>query len=171
MKPNHPLWVAWREMLPPVLHQALQRPSTFEQTGLELELVHSAGFRPWDGGARGGGGGRERRWGAGLQKKYFWPFGPQFGLKIRGGHLGHSAGSATGSYLVYVTRYTFGSFSSPITSSLFSCWFISLKKNTHTRSKRSLKRSRLNVGRKTNEITIPEMHVSPEIRSEQRSLR
>ena len=73
--------------------------------------------------------GRERRWGAGLQKKYFWPFGPQFGLKIRGGgHLGHSAGSATGSYLVYVTRYTFGSFSSLITSSLFSCWFISLKK-------------------------------------------
>ena len=67
--------------------------------------------------------------------------GPQFGLKISGGgggvHLGHSAGSATGSYLVYVTRYTFGSFSSPINSSLFSCWFISLKKikkNTHTRS-------------------------------------
>ena len=134
MEPNHPLWVAWREMLPPVLHQALQRPSTFEQTGLELELVHSAGFRPWDVGGGGGGGG-ERRSGAGLQKKYFWPFGPQFGLKIRGGgHLGHSAGSATGSYLVYVTRYTFGSFSSPITSSLFSCWFISLKKNTHTRS-------------------------------------
>ena len=26
----------------------------------------------------GGGGG-------GLQKKYFWPFGPQFGLKIREG--------------------------------------------------------------------------------------
>ena len=32
----------------------------------------------------GGGGGREKV-GAGLQKKYFWPFGPQFGLKIRGG--------------------------------------------------------------------------------------
>ena len=82
------------------------------------------------------GGGGEKV-GAGLQKKYFWPFGPQFGLKIRGGHLGHSAGSATGSYLVYVTRSTFGNFSSPITSSLFSCWFISLKKNkknTHTRS-------------------------------------
>ena len=80
-------------------------------------------------GGGGGGGGRERRWGAGLQKKYFWPFGPQFGLKIRGGHLGHSAGSADpGSYLVYVTRSTFGNFSSPITSSLFSCWFISLKK-------------------------------------------
>ena len=32
----------------------------------------------------GGGGGREKV-GAGLQEKYFWPFGPQFGLKIRGG--------------------------------------------------------------------------------------
>ena len=32
-----------------------------------------------------GGGGGERRLGAGLQKKYFWPFGPQFGIKIRGG--------------------------------------------------------------------------------------
>ena len=79
-------------------------------------------------GGEGGGRGEREKVGAGLQKKYFWPFGPQFGLKIRGGHLGHSAGSATGSYLVYVTRYTFGSFSSLITSSLFSCWFISLKK-------------------------------------------
>ena len=30
-----------------------------------------------------------------------------------GEHPGHSAGSATGSYLVYVTRYKFRSFSSP----------------------------------------------------------
>ena len=42
------------------------------------------------------GGGR----GAGLEKKIFLPFGPQFGLKIRGGPgppdpPGHSPGSAT----------------------------------------------------------------------------
>ena len=73
------------------------------------------------------GEGERRRGGGGLQKNYFWPSGPHFGLKIRGGgHPGHAAGSATGSYLVYVTRYTFGSFLSQITSTLFSCWFISL---------------------------------------------
>ena len=61
-------------------------------------------------------------------KEVFLALRASVGLKISGGHLGHSAGSATGSYLVYVTRSTFGNFSSPITSSLFSCWFISLKK-------------------------------------------
>ena len=42
-------------------------------------LVHaSSGPRPSDKGWGGGGG-----WG-GVQKKCFRPFGPQFGLKIRG---------------------------------------------------------------------------------------
>ena len=40
-----------------------------------------------------------RRWGEGAQKKVFLrPFGPQFGLKIKGGGVGHqgpSPGSAT----------------------------------------------------------------------------
>ena len=85
-----------------------------------------------------GGGGGEKV-GSRSPKEVFLALRASVGLKIRGGggHLGHSAGSATGSYLVYVTRSTFGNFSSPITSSLFSCWFISLKKNkknTHTRS-------------------------------------
>ena len=40
-----------------------------------------------------GGGGRGSSWGGGsLQKKFVWPFGPQFGLKIRGGP---SCGSTT----------------------------------------------------------------------------
>ena len=39
-------------------------------------LLCIAGSRPLDGW--GGGGG------SGLQKNIFWPFGPQFGLKIRG---------------------------------------------------------------------------------------
>ena len=83
-----------------------------------------------------GGGGREG--GGWSPREVFLALRASVWSKNKGwGHLGHSAGSATGSYLVYVTRYTFGSFSSPITSSLFSCWFISLKKNkknTHTRS-------------------------------------
>ena len=38
---------------------------------------------------RGGGGGGAviqtfRKGGPGLQRNFFWPFGPQFGLKIRG---------------------------------------------------------------------------------------
>ena len=41
-------------------------------------------------GGRGGGG-----WEGGVQKKFFHPFGPQFGLKIRWGG-GPSPGSATG---------------------------------------------------------------------------
>ena len=86
---------------------------------------------------RWGGGGGEKVGGR-SPKEVCLALRASVGLKIRGGgHLGHSAGSATGSYLVYVTRSTFGNFSSPITSSLFSCWFISLKKNkknTHTRS-------------------------------------
>ena len=76
----------------------------------------------------GGGGGREKV-GDRSPKEVFLALRASVWSKNKGwGHLGHSAGSATGSYLVYVTRYTFGSFSSPITSSLFSCWFISLKK-------------------------------------------
>ena len=49
------------------------------------------------GGGGVGGGGEKRR--AQSQKKLFRPFGPQFGLKIRGwgaGPLGPSPGSATG---------------------------------------------------------------------------
>ena len=76
----------------------------------------------------GGGGGGEKVGGR-SPKEVFLALRASVWYKNKGwGHLGHSAGSATGSYLVYVTRYTFGSFSSPITSSLFSCWFISLKK-------------------------------------------
>ena len=42
------------------------------------------------------------RWGSGLQKNFSWPFGPQFGLNIRGeggkggGGPGPSPGSFTG---------------------------------------------------------------------------
>ena len=45
----------------------------------------SAGSRPWDKEGRGC-----------LQKRCYRPFGPQLGLKIRGGCLGPSPGSATG---------------------------------------------------------------------------
>ena len=44
---------------------------------------------PEIGGGGGGGGGVE-----GSQKQFFLPFGPQFGLRIRGAPLGPS-GSAT----------------------------------------------------------------------------
>ena len=55
----------------------------------------SGGSRPSDKGGRGGRS--SRSWdngggGAGVSKKNFQPFGPQFGLKIRGGP---SPGSAT----------------------------------------------------------------------------
>ena len=78
----------------------------------------------------GGVGGREKV-GRRSPKEVFLALRASVWSKNKGGggvHLGHSAGSATGSYLVYVTRSTFGNFSSPITSSLYSCWFISLKK-------------------------------------------
>ena len=51
----------------------------------------SGGSRPSDNGGGGGGGGRdpdpEIRGGGvgGLHKQFFRPFGPQFGLKLRGG--------------------------------------------------------------------------------------
>ena len=54
-------------------------------------FLFSGGSRPSDkvGGGGGGRGGRSSRlWdkgGASLQKKFFRPFGPHFGLKIRGG--------------------------------------------------------------------------------------
>ena len=41
---------------------------------------------------------RDKEGGSGLQNNFFQPFGPQFGLKIKGGQalLGPSPGSATG---------------------------------------------------------------------------
>ena len=46
---------------------------------LNLKATHfSGGSRPTDKGRGGGGGG-------GLQKNFFRPFGPQFGLKLKGG--------------------------------------------------------------------------------------
>ena len=68
---------------------------------------------------RGGGGGGHpdpeiRGGGAGLKKKFFRPFGPHFGLQIRG-EAGPSPGSTTGSLplssaeasLCCVTRFLF----------------------------------------------------------------
>ena len=62
----------------------------------------SGGSRPSDKGGRGGRGGGHpdpeiKAGGAGVSKKNFQPFGPQFGLKIRGGPAppGPSPGSAT----------------------------------------------------------------------------
>ena len=53
----------------------------------DLEIRGRRSSRPLD--RQGGGGG-------GLQNKFFWPFGPPFGLKIRGAGLpGPSPGSAT----------------------------------------------------------------------------
>ena len=49
----------------------------------------------------GGGGGHpdpEIRGGGGLKKNFFWPFGPQFGLKNKGGP-GPSPGSHTAPYV------------------------------------------------------------------------
>ena len=51
--------------------------------------VHSAGSRPWDGGWRGVGSGLP-------PPKFFGPFGPQFGPKIRRARAGPFPGSATG---------------------------------------------------------------------------
>ena len=60
--------------------------------------IPSGEFRPSDKGGGGGGGGGshpdpEKRGRPSLQKKFFWSFGPQFGLKIRG--AGPSPGSTT----------------------------------------------------------------------------
>ena len=54
-----------------------------------LEIIGGGG---WVGSSR-----PLEKWGAGLQKNFFPPFGPQFGLKIRGepGPPGPSPGSAT----------------------------------------------------------------------------
>ena len=47
-------------------------------------ILYSGGSRPSDKGFRGGGG-----WGEAVFKNLFWPFGPQFRLKIsRGGGAG-----------------------------------------------------------------------------------
>ena len=67
-----------------------------------VQYVSSAGSRPCD--KRGGGGGgffdSEIRGGGGgaVSKIFFRPFGPQFGLEIRGGGEGRgpSPGSANG---------------------------------------------------------------------------
>ena len=47
----------------------------------DMKCPHSGGSRPSNKGGGGGGGGAGGR----IQKKFFWPFGPQSGLKIRGG--------------------------------------------------------------------------------------
>ena len=66
---------------------------------------------------RGGGGGNpdpEITGGPGLQKIFFRPFGPHFGLKIRRGGgadpLGPSPGSAIGKYLFKALLILFFSF-------------------------------------------------------------
>ena len=53
--------------------------------------------RPSDkvGGGEGSHLDPEIRRGPGLQKIFCWPFGPQFGLKIRVGSSCHSTGSST----------------------------------------------------------------------------
>ena len=59
----------------------------------DMKCPHSGGSRPSD---KGGGGGRGR-----TQKKFFWPLGPQSGLKIWGGGAGPpgpSPGSITGTF-------------------------------------------------------------------------
>ena len=56
--------------------------------------AYSGGSRPSDKGGGAGHPDPEIRGGA-VSKKFFWPFGPQFGLKIRVGRAGPSPGSAT----------------------------------------------------------------------------
>ena len=58
-----------------------------------------------------GGGGED---GGPVSKRNFLALRASVWSKNKGGggHPGHSAGSATGLYLVYVTRHTFRSFSS-----------------------------------------------------------
>ena len=70
--------------------------------------------------------------GSGLPKKFFGPFGPQFGLKIRGGPvpLGPSPGSATDQYRIsaLVSQMSFGGETS---SSVAKCrLFSQAKSNT-----------------------------------------
>ena len=56
------------------------------QSSMTGVIIISAGSRPWDNWVRGGGGGGggAPQTLAGLPKKFLPPFGPQFGLKIRG---------------------------------------------------------------------------------------
>ena len=123
MEPNHPLWVALREICLQFSIKLCRDPRLSNKLASSWSL-----FTVPDSDLEMGGGG-EREGGGWSPKEVFLALRASVWSKNKGwGHLGHSAGSATGSYLVYVTRYTFGSFSSPITSSLFSCWFISLKK-------------------------------------------
>ena len=59
---------------------------------------------------RGGGGGRgghpdpEDKLGGGLQKFFFRPFGPQFGLKITGGGTGSPCPSPRSATIFYILR-------------------------------------------------------------------
>ena len=135
MEPNHPLCVALREILPPVVHQALQRPSTFEQTGLDLELVHSAGFRPWDrGGERRSGGGGEGGGGR-FPKEIFLALRASVWSKNEGGGGAPWPFRWIRHWFVFTLRHTlhvWQFFSSQINSTFFSCWFISLKKKKYS---------------------------------------
>ena len=100
--------VALREILPPVFSIKLCRDprvsnklastcSLFTVPDPDLEI---------GGGGGGEGGGRS-------PKEIFLALRASVWSKKRGsGHPGHSAGSTTGSYLVYVTLYKFRSFSS-----------------------------------------------------------
>ena len=66
-------WGGRQDFLTIPLDHIVEVKGTNQETDLEI---------------RGLGGGGE-----GLPKKFFWPFGPQFGLQIKGGCLGPSPGS------------------------------------------------------------------------------
>ena len=85
------------------------RLSALNGINLDLQIPcdiapFSAESRPCDGGGGGGCLGRPLdKWGARSTKNFFRPFGPQFGLKVRGADprpLGPSPGSATAFYRV-----------------------------------------------------------------------
>ena len=74
-------------------HNEKYNYENFRCQGKFKPVIPRAGSRPWDrvrggGGLLGGGGWSSRKWdeGGGRRslKNFFRPFGPQFGLKIRG---------------------------------------------------------------------------------------
>ena len=67
----------------------------FASYGLKVPSHCSAGSRPWDKGGAWLFRSLDKGRGGSLPKKFFPPFGPQFGLKIGGCPLGPSSGSAT----------------------------------------------------------------------------